>query len=175
MIEAIKDRFDQPGYGVYRNIQDLLLNVCNGRPYESELDYVCNFYKDDLSKQQLQAQLPLLKSFVDASDDMELTIHNLVELLSKLSPAQRIAYSNVWILLKLLLVMPATNATSERSFSALRRIKTYLRTTMTQVRLNSLMVLHIHSDKTDSFNLYSIGDQFVGSREGRLRVFGKFV
>ena len=43
---------------------------------------------------------------------------------------------------------------------------------MTQVRLNSLMVLHIHSDKTDSLNLYSIGDQFVGSREGRLRVFG---
>ena len=85
------------------------------------------------------------------------------------------AYSNVWILLKLLLVKPATNATSERSFSALRRIKTYLRTTMTQVRLNSLMVLHIHSDKTDSLNLYSIGDQFVGSRENRLRDFGKFV
>ena len=81
------------------------------------------------------------------------------------------AYSNVWILLKLLLVMPATNATSERSFSALRRIKTYLRTTMTQVRLNSIMVLHIHSDKTDSLNLYSIGDQFVGSRENRLRVW----
>ena len=32
---------------------------------------------------------------------------------------QRIAYSNVWILLKLLLVMPATNATSEHSFSFL--------------------------------------------------------
>ena len=48
-----------------------------------------------------------------------------------------------------------------RSFSALRRIKTYLRTTMTQVSLNSLMVLHIHSDKTDSLNLYSIGDQLL--------------
>ena len=99
-------------------------------------------------------------------------MHNLVELLS---PAQRTAYSNVWILLKLLLVMPATNATSECSFSALRRIKIYLRTTMTQMRLNSLMVLHIHSHKTDSLNLYSIADQFVGNREGRLRVFGKFV
>ena len=65
--------------------------------------------------------------------------------------------------------MPATNATSEHSFSALRRIKTYLRTTMTQMRLNSLMVLHIHSHKTDSLNLYSIADQFVGNREGRLR------
>ena len=55
---------------MYRNIHDLLLNVCSGRPYESELDYICNFYKDDLSK-QLQAQLPLLKSFVDSFDDMK--------------------------------------------------------------------------------------------------------
>ena len=35
----------------------------------------------------------------------------------------------------ILLVIPATNATSERSFSALRRIKSYLRSTMTQDRL----------------------------------------
>ena len=99
--------------------------------------------------------------------DMELNKHNLVKLLSEMSPAQRVAYSNVWIVLKLLLVMPATNATSERSFSALRRIKTYLRTTMNQMRLNNLMALHIHSDKTDSS---SIADEFVGQREGRLRI-----
>ena len=59
------------------------------------------FLKDDISKQQLQTQLPLLKSFVDASDDMELTIHNTVKLPSKMLSAQRIAYSNVWIVFKL--------------------------------------------------------------------------
>ena len=42
---------------------------------------------------------------------------------------------------------------------------------MTQVRINRLIVL---SDKTDSLNLYS-RDQFVGSREGRLRVFGNYL
>ena len=64
----------------------------------------------------------LLKAFVDTSmKDMELTIYNLVKLLSEMSPPQRVAYSNAWIVLKLLLVMPPTNATSERSFSALRR------------------------------------------------------
>ena len=40
-------------------------------------------------------------------------------------------------------VDPASNATSERSFSALRRVKTYLSSTMTQCRLNNLMVLHV--------------------------------
>ena len=49
--------------------------------------------------------------------------------------------SEVVKLLTLILVMPATNAVSERSASALRRVKTYLRTTMHQDRLNHLMVL----------------------------------
>ena len=39
--------------------------------------------------------------------------------------------------MKLLLVMPATNATLERSFSALRRIKSYLQATMSQERLTA--------------------------------------
>ena len=45
--------------------------------------------------------------------------------------------------------MPATIAISERSFSVLKRVKTYLRTTMTQRRLNQLMLLHVHTNKTD--------------------------
>ena len=36
------------------------------------------------------------------------------------------------VLVKLILVMLATNSLSERSFSALRRIKNYLRSIMTQ-------------------------------------------
>jgi hypothetical protein len=39
----------------------------------------------------------------------------------------RSVLSEVVKLVRLILVMPATNATSERSFSALKRVKTYLR------------------------------------------------
>ena len=78
-------------------------------------------------------------------------------------------------MMKLLLVLPATNATSKRSFSALRRVKTYLRTTMTQQRLNNLMVLHIHKDLVDSLELERVAKDFVSGREGRQRVFGTFL
>ena len=37
--------------------------------------------------------------------------------------------------------------------------------------IQQLNVLHIHSDKTDILNLVSIADEFVESREGRLRVY----
>ena len=53
-------------------------------------------------------------------------------------------------LLSLVLVMPATNAVSERSFSCLRRLKSYLRATMSQSRLNNVMVLHVHENLTDN-------------------------
>ena len=56
-------------------------------------------------------------------------------------------------LIRLVLFMPAAIANSERSFSAMRRIKTYLRSTMSQVRVNAAMVLHVHKHLTDSLDL----------------------
>ena len=50
-----------------------------------------------------------------------------------LSRAQRSCIDIVCWAFQLLLIMPATNSTSERSFSAMRRIKNYLRSTMTKI------------------------------------------
>ena len=46
-------------------------------------------------------------------------------------------------LMKIFAVIPATSCSAERSFSALRRLKTYLRNTMDQDRLISLAILAI--------------------------------
>ena len=70
--------------------------------------------------------------------------------------------------------MPATTATCECSFSALRQIKSYLRSTMSQQRLNSLMLLYVHKDKTDMLDLRKTGQEYVSGREGRIRTFGDF-
>ena len=59
VIQAIRNRFDQPGYGIYQNLEALILNSSMGKPYDNELQFVCDFYKEDLSMSQLQAQPPL--------------------------------------------------------------------------------------------------------------------
>ena len=76
----------------------------------------------------------------------------------------------------LIFVMPATNAGSEHCFSALRRIKSYLRSTMSKVRLNFLMVLHLHKEFTDQLDLVEAANQFVSNKSAdhRLSIFGKF-
>ena len=73
---------------------------------------------------------------------------------------QNIFYSEVVKVTKLILVMPATNAVSERSFSAIRRLKTWLRTTTSQSQLNWCSLLHIHKEKTDSLQLASVANEF---------------
>ncbi|KAF0748974.1 52 kDa repressor of the inhibitor of the protein kinase-like, partial [Aphis craccivora] len=50
-------------------------------------------------------------------------------------------------LLKIVCILPVTTCTSERSFSSLRRLKTYLRSTMAENRLNGLAMLSIHREK----------------------------
>ena len=52
-------------------------------------------------------------------------------------------------------------AVSERSFSALRRLKSRLCTTTCQARPNWCMILHAHKDKTDSLQLNSVANEFV--------------
>ena len=75
---------------------------------------------------------------------------------------------------KLLLVMPATNAVDGRSFSALRRGKTYLNSTTGESRVNHYMMLHVHEDVTDAPTLVDVANDFVGEKENRKQLFGFF-
>ena len=139
-INSIRDRFDQPGYAMYRKLEDLLLNVCQRREYRDELQYVCDLYQE-LDVSLLDVQLQSLQGQFVESD--EFSIKACISFLQGLSPSARTYYSEVVKVVQLILVMPATNACSERSFSTMRRIKSYLRSTMRQDRLNHLMTLHI--------------------------------
>ena len=52
----------------------------------------------------------------------------------------KVLFLQVAALLKLYFTLPVMTATAEQSISALRRLKSYLRTTMTQSRLNNAIV-----------------------------------
>ena len=63
--------------------------------------------------------------------------------------------------LRLYLTIPITSATSEISFSALRRVLTYLRSTMTEQQLNHCLLLYKHI--TDSLDIKSIAKEFIAT------------
>ena len=170
-MQSIKDRFDQPGYKVYRSLEDLVLKAANKLDFSEELASVKDVYGTDLDESTLQVQLQILGANIP---EKMITIFDVRSYLQQITPGDRSLLSQVVLLMKLILVMPATNATSERSFSALRRIKTYLRSTMKQERLNSLMVLHVHKDLIDALDLSQVANEFVEGNNTRKQRFGKF-
>ena len=45
---------------------------------------------------------------------------------------------------------------------------------MAQERLNHLMVMHVHKERTDKLDLKSVLNNFVGESEHRTGVFAKY-
>jgi len=56
-------------------------------------------------------------------------------------------YPNVYILLTIFGTLPVSAATSERSFSTMRRLKTYLRSSIGNERMTGLSLLSTHKDR----------------------------
>ena len=83
-------------------------------------------------------------------------------------------FPQIFTLMKLLFVCPVSSCESERSFSALRRLKTWLRSTLGQKRLNYVAVCHVHKDLLMKVNVQRIASDFIKQSEIRKNVFGSF-
>ena len=77
-------------------------------------------------------------------------------------------FPNIFTMLKILAVLPITTCSCERSISLLHRMKTYLRSTMTQERLNGLALLHIH--RNIELKVSDIIDLFAQKHQRRLKL-----
>jgi len=72
-------------------------------------------------------------------------------------------------LVRILLIIPVSSCTAERSFSALRRLKTFLRSTMGQSRLHDISMIHIHKD--EDIDLSIVANQFINKTKVRQNTF----
>ena len=79
---------------------------------------------------------------------------------------------NIVILLKLLLVNPASSATAERSFSLAQRLKTWMHSTILPGRLNAVAFLQEHKTLIERLNLTDMAKELVCRNESR--IFGNF-
>ena len=68
---------------------------------------------------------------------------------------------NLWVALRILVTIPVSVASGERSFSKLKLIKTYLRSTMTEDRLNNLAIISIENNVVANLNLEAAIEKFA--------------
>ena len=174
IVVCIADRFNQPGHRVYSEVEQLLLKACEQEYLDSELKSVCSFYKDDFDPPLLCSQLHSFGVDFNKEGAQNVTIFDIQDYFVSFFCAQRVLLSQVSRILQLLIIMPVTNATSERSFNVLRRVKSYLRTTMLEQQLNSLLILQIDKESTEKLDIRYVAIDFIGASEHRLRIYGKF-
>lgn len=174
-VTSINSRFDQKGFKVFSSVEQLLFKACGGQDFKDELTKVCEFFLDDFDKAELEAELLTLQKLYESAIGSEApSVDNIKKALLTLSNTQQMLVNAVCRLFQLLIILPATNATSERSFSALRRVKSYLRSTMTQARLNHLMILHYHQDLCDKLDLNTIANEYITRNDSRQSTFATF-
>lgn len=121
----------------------------------------CNTYKlseelSDKIKSEFDAFLPHPSSFESEITTWKLhmaewtNVDTKEDLLSTCNFAEenRLFYPNIHTILLLLLCLPVGSVSCERSFSALRRLKTWCRNSMTDERLDSLALGYINHERT---------------------------
>ena len=64
-------------------------------------------------------------------------------------------YPSVRSAIQTIMALPSTTAEAERSFSCMKRVKTWLRLTMTSDRLSDLCVLHCHSERINDIEKFN--------------------
>ena len=124
--------------------------------------------EDDIDLPTLQSELKLLKNIQRFPPGTSLR-----DLCKALTPVMCGIYTNVARLLRLYLTVLMSNASAERSFSCLRRLKSYRRNRLTHEHLNHRAFLHVHKDLTDQVELISVCQDFVLSNDRRINYFGK--
>jgi hypothetical protein len=70
-------------------------------------------------------------------------------------------YINVSIVYRIILTVPVTIASAERSFSKLKLLKNYLRSTISQERLNGLAMCTIERTILDNIDFNTVLDDFA--------------
>ncbi|XP_065920227.1 zinc finger MYM-type protein 1-like [Dysidea avara] len=176
VAEEVKRRFDQPDICMIRDIENLLLKSANEGTIDLLSKKIIKFLGVDVNIKRLKVQLAMLpdviKTAFDGSVKKVTNIRTITEAMTKSSLYQNML-SELDRLLLLYLTFPVTTATAERSFSSLHRVKSYLRNTLSACKLNNLLLMHVHQNRTDDLDLTKIAKAFIELNSRRLNYFGK--
>ena len=137
------------------HLQEVSIKAFKEHDWEDDLQIVIqNYGVNEFDVPSFSQFLPFLTEKLYGLDS-RMHLSEMIALFKKLDTIKRMLAAEVIKLVKLILIMPAINAVSERSFWFLKIIKTYLCLTANNW-LNHLLILHIHKLLTDRLDLMKV-------------------
>ena len=129
-LAELTSRLNQEGLRIYEQLESCLLT--------GETNDTCLEYPEiDITILKIQLSMFRMQFKYNSTDEAA------AELRSS-APEVRRLFNQVEILLRLLIVVPATTCEAERSFSGLRRLKRWLRSTMKQ-DIDTPIIISLHN------------------------------
>ncbi|CAI6365765.1 unnamed protein product [Macrosiphum euphorbiae] len=122
-------------------------NILHGKTILGELEIWCQKWK------------------IIAEEGIEKCPDNAIEAFSSCNAK---VFPNIKSFLQILSTMPVGVASAERSFSTLRRMKTWLRSGMGETRLTGLCLLHVHREVNVNELIQSVIERFANKKQRRL-------
>ncbi|XP_065683294.1 52 kDa repressor of the inhibitor of the protein kinase-like [Hydra vulgaris] len=164
LSSQIQLRFSNKNIAVYNGFFAMPTNVLIVAEWRSNFLLFSNEYEDELPEPRY------IMTELNMWEDYWRSVKNsLPTTLTKLLPLiDRITFPNIFTLIQILATIPVTTCTCERSISVIRRLKTYLRNTMSQNRFNSLALMHVHQDI--SIDVNEVIDCFARKNPRRMKL-----
>ncbi|XP_045506099.1 uncharacterized protein LOC123702399 [Colias croceus] len=160
-VKSIKDVAS-----LFEVVQSKTLLSANTEQLKLAISKFTNLY-DEVSETELLLEIPRLRRHLKAAN---ITVSNWVILdFLKFIVEWDFTESlpNLTVALKLFITICASVASCERSFSKLKLIKNYLRSTMTETRLNNLGILTIEHEATQNINFEDVISEFASVKARR--------
>lgn len=179
---------------LFFELLDLTISSLKSR-FESDTIKMLNAFENFVIKNKNEASAETVVSFykTDNFDSERLTLHRdmIYDLMkndrkygepTSLADVVKFLRENVSVLksvpqmgklINILLTIPTSKCACEQSFSAMRRLKSYLRSTLKAHRLNYLSILRIHQDLATKINIEILMEKFIGRIQLRMNTFAR--
>ncbi|CAF0831184.1 unnamed protein product, partial [Brachionus calyciflorus] len=152
LINQLKERFSddlEPISFIYDILLDEKLKV-NRDLLEAKLD----IYRDIIDFQNVLCEIQVWKNYIKNQPEFineDSCIQKLKDFFGKNNLKN--LFPNINKLFQIYLTIPVSSATPERTFSCLKRIKTWLRNSIGQERVSNLAVLNIEKEEIEELDL----------------------
>ena len=117
VVNFIRDRFQQKdNFETLQTKEMLLLKALSEEDFGHELQQISLFFNSDLDKFKLETELKNVAHIVDETQD---EIKDATKIIQSLNASQKLLAAEVLKMVQLILLVLATNAVKERSYSTL--------------------------------------------------------
>jgi hypothetical protein len=123
-------------------------------------------YEDDLGIEFVEELIQFKQMVSSMPESQKNSFHALLKALIKYNISS--TYPLIEIALKIFICMPCSNARGKSSLSVLKRVKTYLRSSLADEKTSSLSLLCMESEVVNSIDWNTLVQRFVQEKNYKI-------